>query len=63
LKEKAIELNAEVHMPRMGTGYAGGSWGLIEQLVDEILCRAGISVTVYELPATQSQPFQKGLFD
>ncbi|HEV2331044.1 MAG TPA: ImmA/IrrE family metallo-endopeptidase [Verrucomicrobiae bacterium] len=55
----ALELKATVHMPRIGSGYAGGSWTLIEQLIDETLCRNGVSVTVYDLPGgkgTKSQP-------
>jgi hypothetical protein len=37
-------------MPRIGTGYAGGNWGYILELIDEILVRNGIEVTVYTLP-------------
>ena len=62
---KAAELNATVHMPKIGTGYGGGSWGLIEPLIDESLCRAGISVTVYELPDNDQKisQAQRSLFD
>ena len=47
--EKAIELNASIHMPRIGCGLAGGEWSRIEPLIVESLCRPGISVTVYDL--------------
>ncbi|MCI0542074.1 MAG: ImmA/IrrE family metallo-endopeptidase [Verrucomicrobiales bacterium] len=60
---KAAELRAEVHMPRIGSGEAGGSWGLIEQLVDENLCRHGVDVTVYEFPGTPKSPVTRTLFD
>jgi O-acetyl-ADP-ribose deacetylase (regulator of RNase III) len=48
--EVAKERNASVHMPRIGTGLAGGSWPVIEEIVSEILIRAGIKVCVYDLP-------------
>ena len=41
---------ASVHMPRMGTGLAGGSWKAIEQLVQAELLANGVAVTVYSLP-------------
>ncbi len=31
--DKAIELNASVHMPRIGCGLAGGKWESIEPLI------------------------------
>jgi len=46
----AREGDATVHMPRIGTGLAGGSWPVIEEIVSEILTRAGIKVFVYDLP-------------
>lgn len=41
---------AGVHMPRMGTGLAGGSWKAIEQLIQAELLANGVAVTVYSLP-------------
>lgn len=38
---------ASVHMPRIGTGLAGGAWYEIEPLIKN--CLEGISVTVYDL--------------
>lgn len=49
LSEKARELGASVHMPRIGCGLAGGKWELIESLVQEALCGKGVKVTVYDL--------------
>ena len=64
LRQSAIELNASVHMPRIGTGEAGGSWGLIANLIIEELCAKGVVVTVYDLPtSTARPPRQSGLFD
>ncbi len=48
LGEKAVELDASVHMPRIGCGLAGGEWSRIEPLVHERLVRRGIEVTVYD---------------
>lgn len=39
---------ASVHMPRIGTGLAGGRWSEIEPLIERELL--GIDVTVYDLP-------------
>lgn len=49
LAERAVELGATVHMPRIGCGLAGGQWELIEPLVASRLTQSGIPVTVYDL--------------
>jgi|ERR1043166_516562 O-acetyl-ADP-ribose deacetylase (regulator of RNase III) len=41
---------SSVHMPRIGSGQAGGDWNLIAGLIEEILCSIGVVVTVYTLP-------------
>jgi hypothetical protein len=46
--EKARELNASVHMPRIGCGLAGGKWEKIEPIIQKHLCDGGIDVTVYD---------------
>ncbi|MDI2130203.1 macro domain-containing protein [Yinghuangia seranimata] len=46
--DKALELGASVHMPRIGCGLAGGRWTLVEPLVVEALSRRGVHVTVYD---------------
>jgi Zn-dependent peptidase ImmA (M78 family) len=64
LRDRATETGATVHMPRIGTGEAGGSWPLVSALIDEVLCAAGLSVTVYDLPTSRKRVArQKGLFD
>lgn len=50
LKGVAVDQRASVHMPRIGTGYAGGNWGYIMELIDEFLVKPGIEVTIYTLP-------------
>jgi O-acetyl-ADP-ribose deacetylase (regulator of RNase III) len=47
--DKAKELGASAHMPRIGCGLAGGKWDLIEPLIVKTLCEAGVPVTVYDL--------------
>ncbi|NEB63839.1 macro domain-containing protein [Streptomyces diastaticus] len=44
----AAELDASVHMPRMGCGLAGGTWSCVEPLITERLTGRGIPVTVYD---------------
>jgi O-acetyl-ADP-ribose deacetylase (regulator of RNase III) len=46
--DKALELGASVHMPRIGCGLAGGKWERVEPLVVERLGRRGVAVTVYD---------------
>ncbi|MFF5516153.1 macro domain-containing protein [Streptomyces coeruleorubidus] len=48
LAERAGELSATVHMPRIGCGLAGGKWSRVEPLIEERLIRRGIQVTVYD---------------
>jgi O-acetyl-ADP-ribose deacetylase (regulator of RNase III) len=48
--EIANERHASVHMPRIGTGLAGGSWPVIEEIIGEVLTRSGVKVFVYDLP-------------
>jgi O-acetyl-ADP-ribose deacetylase (regulator of RNase III) len=52
LAKTADELNASVHMPRIGTGYAGGSWEIISELIEQEISSRGIPVTVYDLPTS-----------
>ncbi|MFC8506510.1 macro domain-containing protein [Streptomyces sp. NPDC057411] len=51
LAERAVELGASVHMPRIGCGLAGGTWSRVEPLIVERLVARGISVTVYDFGA------------
>jgi O-acetyl-ADP-ribose deacetylase (regulator of RNase III) len=47
--ELATHQNATVHMPRIGTGEAGGSWNIIEGIIRETLMSRGIKVIIYDL--------------
>jgi len=44
----ALEHGASVHMPRIGTGLAGGKWEKIEPLIRKTLCQREVSVWVYD---------------
>jgi O-acetyl-ADP-ribose deacetylase (regulator of RNase III) len=46
--DKALELGASVHMPRIGCGLAGGKWSRVEPLIADRLTDRGIEVTVYD---------------
>ncbi|MQY10560.1 hypothetical protein SRB5_06710 [Streptomyces sp. RB5] len=46
--DRALELEASVHMPRIGCGLAGGVWSRVEPLVERALTGRGIAVTVYD---------------
>ena len=47
---EALRSSAQVHMPRIGCGLAGGVWEEIEPIIQEELVSKGVSVTVYDLP-------------
>jgi O-acetyl-ADP-ribose deacetylase (regulator of RNase III) len=47
--DMAILREASVHLPRIGTGLAGGSWGQIEPLITKHLVDRGVEVVVYDL--------------
>ena len=46
--DKAGELSASVHMPRIGCGLASGKWNQVEPLIQQTLCAADIRVFVYD---------------
>ncbi|RII19426.1 Macro domain protein [Streptomyces sp. YIM 130001] len=46
--DRALELGASVHMPRIGCGLAGGKWSEVEPLVRRRLAARGVPVTVYD---------------
>jgi O-acetyl-ADP-ribose deacetylase (regulator of RNase III) len=48
LADKAKELDATVHMPRIGCGLAGGKWSRIEPLITARLTDRSVDVTVYD---------------
>ena len=48
VREAAQDLDASVHMPRIGCGLAGGTWDEIGPIVEEELDAAGVGVTVYD---------------
>lgn len=52
VRDSALSRGAAVHAPRIGAGQAGGSWPVIEELIDDILVRQGVKVIVYDLPGT-----------
>lgn len=48
------DVGGTVHMPRMGAGLAGGSWPVIEALINEAM--PDIDVFVYDLPQGEVSP-------
>lgn len=49
----AIELNASIHMPRIGCGLAGGNWAEVEPVILSVFnlpLASFVPVTVYDLP-------------
>jgi len=60
VSEMAKEWNASVHMPRIGTGQAGGSWPVVEEIICETLTKVGVKVSVYDLPQGRERPKAQG---
>ena len=44
----AKEINASVHMPRIGCGLAGGKWEMIEPIIEKTISKGDISTIVYD---------------
>ncbi|MEQ9145547.1 MAG: macro domain-containing protein [Parvibaculaceae bacterium] len=53
--ERAADIGASIHMPKIGTGAAGGDWSTIEEMLDDVMVRAGLFVTVYDVPPKRVQ--------
>ncbi len=49
--EEARKTGASVHMPRIGCGLGGGRWDQVRPVIEWSLCRRGVPVTIYDLPA------------
>lgn len=62
--EKVAELaqmwNATVHMPRIGSGQAGGHWNIIQELIEDSLIWKGVEVTIYDLPGAELPDLVQG---
>lgn len=52
LGDIALQKKANIHMPRIGSGQAGGNWAIIADLIIGALVNKGIDVTIYDLPGT-----------
>jgi len=50
IAEEARQINASLHMPRIGAGQAGGRWPVVREIIEEVVIRAGVPVTVYVPP-------------
>lgn len=50
----AKDKQASVHMPKIGTGYGGGNWGIISEMIRYELCDRGVPVKIYSLPGESS---------
>jgi O-acetyl-ADP-ribose deacetylase (regulator of RNase III) len=62
--EAAKRHSATIHLPRIGTGQAGGAWTIVEEIIEQTLGKETLDVTVYDLP-NQKWPAKKQptLFD
>lgn len=50
----AFQQHATIHMPRMGSGLAGGSWRIMEAIIAKVCKRT--EVYVYDLPNQRFNP-------
>lgn len=50
LGSECRRLAASVHMPRIGTGHAGGRWEMVSELINRHLVSRKVPVTVYTPP-------------
>lgn len=61
LATEAEKRGARVHMPRIGTGQAGGRWSVVSGLIDEQLAARGVPVTIYDRTSAVLKPEQREL--
>jgi O-acetyl-ADP-ribose deacetylase (regulator of RNase III) len=52
----AVEHEATVHMPRIGSGQGGAPWAVVQELIAGSLSARGIPVTVYDLRGAPPPP-------
>lgn len=60
LAKRCEELEASLHIPRIGCGEAGGRWDVVRDLILSTVAEAKIPVTVYDLPNTPQRPPSEG---
>ncbi len=48
LAGQAVQINATIHMPRIGCGLAGGKWEKIEPIIEKTLVKNNLEVYVYD---------------
>ena len=58
----ALNKGASVHLPRIGTGVAGGNWATIKNMMEEQFVESGVEVNVYTLPPQRISQDQAALF-
>jgi len=64
LRNFVVSKGATIHIPRLGSGQAGGFWAIVSEIIDQTLCRYNIKVFVYDLPSSEPQrPKQTSIFD
>lgn len=59
----AMNSTATVHMPRIGTGQAGGKWEIIKDMISETVSLRGVNVFVYDLVGAEHEPDPQGRLD
>jgi hypothetical protein len=52
----AKKAGASLHMPRIGAGQGGGSWVIIEDLIQSVCSAFGLRATIYDLPDAPLPP-------
>ena len=48
LSHEALQINASIHMPRIGCGLAGGKWEEIEPIIERTLLAKNVELYVYD---------------
>lgn len=51
VRKQAESVAATVHLPRIGTGFGGGNWDVVKEIIVQELADKGIRTTIYKLPA------------
>jgi O-acetyl-ADP-ribose deacetylase (regulator of RNase III) len=55
ISHEALQINASIHMPRIGCGLAGGKWEEIEPIIERTCLQKNVEVYVYDFELTRNE--------
>ncbi len=53
---KCVNEGFSLVMPRVGCSLAGGSWSIVSEIIEKVVCGKGVDVTIYDYPGSTFNP-------